>query len=151
MKIIEKERTQVQKYTIYEAADGCTFDTKEEWEKYEQTAKFVLRTKMMRMVVEEGTECKFFSCGYDENTVYAIKVESGADADILFQLYALDNPYVRGTDKACEEHRNRIQSIIYGSIGDILLMAENYDGEIYIIDSRKNVINRLNKLTDEDN
>ena len=149
MKVIEKERTQVQKYNIYEAADGCTFDTQEECEKYEQTAKFVLRAKFKKLVVKESTEWGFFNVGSDEDIAYALKLTKEADADVVFQLLCLDHPYLK--EEACEERRNRAYNLIYGALkdDDILFVGEDYDGYIYIITSRNAITTSLNSFGHE--
>ena len=148
MKEVIKERTNVEKYTVYEAADGTTFSSKEECEKYEQTAHAVVRTKFLKLVVEEKTEWEFFDVGSDENTTYAIKMNSQGDADTVLQLYYVDNPYVLRDEEAPKKYKERAFNLVNTAYKeqDILFVGENYDGDIYIINTRNNMIKNLQSI-----
>lgn len=145
MKEIVKERTKVETYSIYQAADGTVFDTKEECEKYEQTARFVLNTKFKRLVVKETTEWDLFHAGSDDNIVYAVRLEKGADVDTVMQLYCHDNSWINQSEG---KYKEEAYNLIYGAFrnGDILFVGENYDGEIYLISTRNKIIDNLNKI-----
>ena len=145
MKEITKECTKVEKYTMYEATDGTEFRTREECEKYEQTAHAVVRTKFLKLVVDEKTEWEFFDVGSDENTVYAIKMNSQEDADTVLQLYYIDNPYVLKDEEAPRRYKERAFNLVNTAYKeqDILFVGENYDGDIYIINTRNNMIKNL--------
>lgn len=148
MKEITKEHTKVEKYTVYEAADGTTFNSKEECEKYEQTAHAVLRTKFLKLVVEERTEWEFFSVGSDENTTYAIKMNTQEDADTVLQLYYLDNPYLLKDEEQPKKYRENAFNTVNTAYQekDVLFVGENYDGDVYIIDTRNNMIKNLQSI-----
>ena len=145
MKEIVKERTKVETYSIYQAADGTVFDTKEECEKYEQTARFVLNTKFKRLVIKESTEWNLFHAGSDENIVYAVRLEKEADADVVMQLYCYDNSWI---NQSGGDYKEEAYNLIYSAVGndDILFVGENCDGEIYLIDTRSRIIDKLNNI-----
>ena len=145
MKEITKECTKVEKYTVYEATDGTEFRTREECEKYEQTAHAVVRTKFLKLVVDEKTEWEFFDVGSDENTTYAIKMNTQEDADTVLQLYYIDNPYVLKDEEAPKRYKERAFNLVNTAYKeqDILFVGENYDGNIYIINTRNNMIKNL--------
>lgn len=145
MKEIVKERTKVETYSMYQAADGTVFDTKEECEKYEQTARFVLNTKFKRLVVKETTEWDLFHAGSDENIVYAVRLEKEADADTVMQLYCHDNSWINQSE---ENYKEKTYNLIFSAFvnGDILFVGENCDGEIYLITTRNKIIDNLNNI-----
>lgn len=145
MKEIVKERTKVETYSIYQAADGTEFDDKKECEKYEQTARFVLNTKFKRLVVKESTEWNLFHAGSDENPVYAVRLEKETDADTVMQLYCYDNSWINTSEG---DYKEEAYNLIYSAFknGDILFVGENCNGEIYLIDTRSRIIDKLNNI-----
>ena len=146
MKEVQKKREVYD--TWYEAIDGTEFRTREECEKYEQTAHAVVRTKFLKLVVEERSEYDFFGVGCDDNTTYAVKMNSQEDVDTVLQLYYLDNPYVlrdEDTPKKLKERAYNLVNNAYQEEG-ILFVGENYDGETFIINSRGKMIEDLMKI-----
>ena len=146
MKEIKKERTITDTY--YEAVDGTQFSSKEECQKYENTAKAVLREKFKKLIIEESTEYDFFSAGSDENTVYAVKMETEGDMDTVLQLYYSDNPYVLREEDNCKKYKERAYNLVNTAFteNDILFVGENYEGDIYLISTRGNIIENLQKI-----
>jgi hypothetical protein len=134
--------------TLYEATDGTEFRTKEECEKYEQTAHAVVRTKFLKLVVEEKTEWDFFGVGSDEIPTYAIKMNSQEDADIVLQLYFMENPFILKDDEYAIKRKDRAYNIVNTAYKeqDILFVGENYDGEIYLIGTRASIIKQLQDI-----
>ena len=148
MKEIKTER---KVYDIhYEAIDGTEFRIKEECEKYEQTAHAVLKTKFNKLVLDTQTECGFFGVGGDDNPVYAIKVKSPEDVDTVFQLFCLDHPYALNDDDSAKAYKEKTYNLIKTAYmdKDILFVGESYDGDIYIINTRFNIIEDLKKIDD---
>ena len=144
-------REEVKTYNIkYKATDGCVFNSKEECEKYENTAKVVLKSKFKKLVLSETSEYNLFDVGSDENLVYVVKMHSAADADTVKQLYLACNDWLLKQDSN-KEYINRNFGTIDKAFkeDDILFVGENYDGDIYIINSRISVIEFLNKLDKE--
>ena len=136
------ETVQITKYT---AVDNTVFTSKEECEKYEQTAHAVVKTKFLKLVVDEKTEWEFFDVGSDENTTYAIKMNTQEDADTVLQLYYMDNPYVLKDEEAPKRYKERAFNLVNTAYKeqDILFVGENYDGDIYIINTRNNMVRNL--------
>ena len=54
MKEVTKEK--VQKYTVYEALDGTEFHDKAECEKYEESAKGVVKARIAKLTVGKANE-----------------------------------------------------------------------------------------------
>lgn len=56
MKEITKERTHVEKYTVYQASDGAEFINYEECKKYEDSALGVARGNIAKLVVGRSND-----------------------------------------------------------------------------------------------
>lgn len=143
MKEIQKKREVYD--TWYEATDGTEFRTREECEKYEQTAHAVVKTKFLKLVVDEKTEWEFFDVGSDDSTVYAIKMNSQEDADTVLQLYYMDNPYVLRDEETPKKYKERAFNLVNTAYQekDILFVGENYEGEICLINTGNGIIRNL--------
>lgn len=148
MKEIKEE---VKTYNIkYEAIDGSVFNSKEECEKYENTAKVVLRSKFKKLVLSETTEYDLFNVGTDDSTLYLVKMSSEADADTVKQLYLVCNEWLAKSDNSKKYIDTSFDTIDKAfKEDDILFVGENYEGDIYIIDSRLSVVEHLNNLGKE--
>lgn len=145
MKEIKEE---VKSYNIkYEAIDGTIFYNKEECEKYEQSAKVVLRAKFKKLVLAENTEYTLFNVGQDDNLVYAVKMSNIKDADTVKQLYIADNEWLTKNEDY-QRYIDRAFNIIDKAYkeNDVLLVGENCDNEIFIIATRNTTIETLNFL-----
>ena len=143
MKEIQKEKKVYD--TWYEATDGTEFRTREECEKYEQTAHAVVRTKFLKLVVEKSTEYDFFGVGCDDHTTYAVRMNSQEDVDTVLQLYYLDNPYVLRNEENPMKLKERAYNLVNNAYQEkgILFVGENYDGETFIINTRGKMIENL--------
>ena len=145
MKEIKEER---KAFDIkYEAIDGTIFYNKEECEKYDNSAKAVIRAKFKKLALAECNEYGLFNVGSDENTVYVVKMPKAQDADTVKQLYIADHEWATKN----EEYQKYIDEA-FGIIDkayeekDILFIGENYEGETYIITTRNTLIETLNGL-----
>ena len=148
MKEITKERTNIEKYTVYEAVDGTQFDSQEECARYEKSAKGVLRGKLSRLIVnDQYNEWSLFKCGCEEDSIIAVGLPTEADVDTVLQTYYLDNPHCLSENyKAYNTHLIDVLLQAYKE-KDIVLFGYNCDDELYLIDSRNNIIRRLEGLT----
>ena len=148
MKEVLKERTVYDTY--YEAVDGTSFRSKEECEKYEESANGVLRSKFKNSIIKEGTEYSIFSVGSDESIVYAVKIETNADADTVKQLWIMSHTYIANTErytKYLEEAFAKIDEA--HTKGDILFVGEDCEGGIYIIDTRAHFMENIQNVGKE--
>ena len=148
MKEIQKTKEHVEYITVYQANDGTEFQDREECERYEQTARAVLRTRFLKLVVMDGTECTFFSTGSDENPLYAVKMHSQEDVDTVLQLYYLDNPYILENKDYSKKRKEEVHNLVTTAYEqqDILFVGENCDEYIYLVDTRLNIVNRMLKI-----
>ena len=96
MKELKRTET-IEKVIGYEADDGTQFDSKEECEKYENSAFFVVFTRFKKLVVKEIIECDLFGnqgYGSEEYIYYLIDIKNKNDVDIY-------NQFLLFTDKSC--------------------------------------------------
>ena len=146
MKEITKERTVTEKYTVYEAVDGTEFNSKEDCEAYDNSAKGVLRGKLKALTVNDKYNGWDLMGGNEDNAIIAVKVPSETDIDIVLQNYYLDNPWILNDGR--EECRNKLIFAVHNAYieQDVILFGINCENNLYLIDTRNNIINRLNNL-----
>ena len=144
MKEVTKER--VQKYTVYQAVDGTEFNTREECQEYDNSAKGVLRGRLKDLIVNDKYNGWDLMGGNEDHNIIAVKVPTEADIDIVLQNYYLDNPWILQDGR--EEFRNELILAVNQAYReqDVILFGINCDADLYCIDTRKNIIDRLNKL-----
>lgn len=135
----------------YEAIDGTEFIFKEECEKYDKSAKAVLRSKFRQLVVKAGNEYTFFDVGNDESVVYAIKMVSEADVTTVKQLWELDHEWMQTSTNYADRQKESYAPIDKAyKEKDILFIGEDCEGQTYIIGTRADIIERLQNLDKEE-
>lgn len=146
MKEVTKERTHVEKYSVYEATDGTQFDFKEDCEKYEKSALGVLRGRLQKLIVGRAENAWELLGGSDEDEVIAVKPEKETDIDLILHWYYLENPHYLNDN--CKKYKDELEHIVTTAYNtkDIILFGLNVDGNFYIINSRQNIINNLNTI-----
>lgn len=148
MKEIKKVVTREVKetFTGWEAIDGTFFDDKAECKKYEESAKGVLRGKLAKLIVNKKYNGWELLGGYEDNQILAIKPTSKEDIDVIIQNYYLDQPYFLRDDMTTK--RLEIETKIGNALecNDIVLFGLNCDEDLYFIDARMNIVDRLLNL-----
>lgn len=116
MKEIKRTRT-IEEVTGYEAEDGTWFKTKEECEKYEETAKAVIRRNFKRLMIgEEFPECHIwerFGYGSEEFNLAIIEIKNEDDLRAVNMLAELE----------------KCGSVSPDYIGKRVLVSIGYNGE----------------------
>jgi len=139
MKEVTKEK--VQKYTVYEALDGTQFSDKAECEKYEQSAKGVIRARIAKLTVGKANEWDLLA-GSDEHEIIGIKMQTGRDIEYVKQFFMMECSWY-------EEVKTReIFDVIEKAYDndDIVLFGINCDGDYYWVNSRQNIVDNLMNL-----
>ena len=146
MKEITKERTKVEEYTAYQAVDGTEFSTKEECMKYEQSALGVLRGRLRDYIVSDKYDCWELFRGYEDHKCLALNVPTEEAIDTILQNYYLDNPWTM--DDSHKSFRLKVENAVRQAYenNDIIFFGLNCEDELYLIDTRINIISRLNNL-----
>ena len=149
MKEVIKERTNVEKYKVYQASDGTEFINHEECRKYEDSALGVIRGNVAKLVVGRSNDAWELMGGNDDNSVVAIKMNSEADVDLVKQLFLIEHPYYNeDIRELAKQEKFNIIDTAYNK-GDVILFGINCDGDYYFINSRQNIIDNLNNLAEK--
>ena len=146
MKEITKEHTITEKYTVYQAVDGTEFNSKEDCEAYDNSAKGVLRGKLKALTVNDEYNGWDLTGGNEDNAIIAVKVPTEEDIDIVLQNYYLDQSWILKDGR--EEFRSKVILAVNQAYReqDVILFGINCDDDLYFIDTRHNIVNRLNNL-----
>lgn len=151
MKEVKVEKV-TKTFDIYwEAVDGTRFTSKEECQKYDESAKGVLKARLMGLTIYKQTEYELLH-GSDDTTIYGVRLAKEEDKDVILQLYLLDNGWINN-DNNHNKYLERAKYLIDSAYknNDILLVGENYDGDFFICDTCQNIVDRLyNKKQEED-
>ena len=146
MKEIIKERTKVEKYTVYQAVDGTEFNNLEECANYEASAKGVLRGRLKEFIVNDSYNCWDLMGGNEDNACLAIAVPTEEAKCLILHNYYLDQPWILKSSNPA--HKERVDNAVQQAFenNDIILFGLNCDDDLYLIDTRMNIINRLNNI-----
>lgn len=146
MKEVIKERTNVEKYKVYQASDGTEFMNYEECRKYEDSALGVVRGNVAKLIVGRTDNAWELIGGNDDNSIIAIKMNCVADVDLVKQLFLLEHPYYDSDErKEAKQEKFDIIENAYNN-NDVVLFGISCDGDYYFINSRLNIISNLNNL-----
>lgn len=133
--------------TIYRAIDGTEFTNKQDCEDYEKSAEGVIKTRFKKLVVAETDEWQLLR-GDEGHGVYALKLGSQTDIDTVLQAYFFDNSWILRDEnryiKMREDYINLCEKALKDQ--DFLLMGTNCDGNLFFIDTKNSMIDRLNSL-----
>jgi hypothetical protein len=137
--------------TLYEAIDGTVFNSREECEKYELTAKCIIQSKVMSLIVSKDNDAWELLGGLDDHTITAFKMQKIEDVDAMKQFFLIECPWYQSDERA-EQREQKFKIIDKAFINeDVILFGQNCDGDYYFINSRQNIINNLNNLDKKDN
>lgn len=152
MKEIKEElkREVVDTYIHWEAVDGTVFEQKEECEKYEKSALGMLRGKINKLIVGKADNAWDLMGGNEDSSVVAILLAKEKDADTFLQWLYLECSWL--LNDTMKERKEEIETTVRDAYNskDVILMGINYDGDYYFINSRKNIIDNLNRLDVKD-
>lgn len=146
MKEITKEKKST--YTVYQAIDGTEFNSKEECQKYEDTARCLLLTKYKPLVKRTVCEYDIFNTGSDEFMIDALQhLSSESDIDILIQLSRLYYGNRNVDEDFYDNMRSNLEECLKNK--DIILIGRGteYDGydNFYILATLQEITNNITK------
>ena len=152
MKEIKKQIQRTETIIRYEAVDGTIFPNREECERYESTALGVLMGKLMKLVETKTNEWDLLK-GEEYTEVLAIRMPREQDKDTVLQTYYLRNPWVFIEDENAKKNKEGAEALVDQAYrdNDLLLIGMNTDNDsFFMLDTRMNIINRLNNLDKKD-
>lgn len=146
MKEITKEKKST--YTVYQAVDGTEFNSIEECQKYEDTAKCLLLTKYKPLVKRTASEYDIFNTGSEEYMVDILQcLSSESDIDILIQLNRLYYSGRKSDDAFYDKMRSKLEKCLKNR--DIVLIGRGteYDGydTFYIFTTLQEITDNITK------
>lgn len=135
-------------YIVYQAIDGTEFNSKEECQKYEDTAKCLLLTKYKPLVKRTASEYDIFNTGSDEYMIDILQyLSSESDIDILIQLNRLYCGGKRLNDDFYNNMRSRLEKCLKNR--DVILIGRGteYDGydNFFVLTTLQEVTNNIIK------
>lgn len=144
MKEVRKET--VTPYTVYEAVDGTEFRDRAECERYENSARGVLRGKLKKITLDDTHNCWDLMGGEENYVCLALAPKTQEDVNVILQNYYLDNTWVLANDY--KTSRERVEKAAQEALEnkDVVLFGLNDDDNMYYINTRQNIINNLNNL-----
>lgn len=146
MKEITREKKST--YTVYQAVDGTEFNSKEECQKYEDTAKCLLLTKYKPLVKRTVREYDIFNTGSDEYMIDILQyLSSESDIDILIQLNRLYYSGRKLDDDFYDNMRSKLEKCLKNR--DIVLIGrgteyDDYDN-FYILTTLQEITDNITK------
>ena len=150
MKEVKREvaRTIKETFVGWEAVDGTFFDDRQECEKYEKSAKGVLRAKLKALTVNEPVDAWTLMGGMDDHQVIGVHMKTQEDVDVVLQSYYLDQPELLTDCDYGKRNKAKFLSLVDQAYrdNDLLLFGLNCDNELYIINTRENIIKNLFNL-----
>jgi hypothetical protein len=147
MKEIKNERTVYD--IVYEAVDGTQFPDREQCKLYEKTARCTVYARFEKLIIEKGDECTIFGVGCEDSKIFAVKIASTEDVDTVMQLYLLDNAWLLQDDNSDFRDKSYAKILKAYKTDGILFVGMDCEDNIYIIDARETVLERLNNIGEE--
>lgn len=146
MKEITKEKKST--YTIYQAIDGTEFNSKEECQKYEDTAKCLLLTKYKPLVKRTVSEYDIFNTGSDEYMIDILQyLSSESDIDTLIQLNRLYCGGKKLNDDFYNNMRSKLEKCFKNK--DVILIGRGteYDGydNFFVLTTLQEITDNITK------
>ena len=132
-----EQKTYIRKW---EAKDGTQFNSREDCEKYEDSAKCVILTKYKDFVIKESDEYHFFGVGNEDCQVDVVRVPNEKAIDVIFQAFC----FFRDWDS--DENKEKARKIITNAFeyNDFLLIGNDYElNNFYIIGTLSDVIEKI--------
>ena len=132
-----EQKTYIKKW---EAADGTQFNSREDCEKYENSAKCVVLTKYKDFVIKESDEYHLFGVGSEDCQVDIVRVPDEKAIDVIFQAFCFFRDWESDENK--EKARKTITRAF--EYNDFLLIDRGYElDNLYIIGTLDDVIEQI--------
>lgn len=132
-----EQKTYIKKW---EATDGTQFNSREDCEKYENSAKCVILTKYKDFVIKESDEYHLFGVGNEDCQVDVVRVPNEKAIDVIFQAFCFFRDW--DSDENKEKARKTITNAF--EYNDFLLIGNDYElNNFYIIGTLDNVIEQI--------
>lgn len=146
MKQLEITKTSIE--LRYEAIDGTVFIDHKECELYENSAKCVMLSKYVKLIVKSDTEYNIYGVGSEDYTIDVIKFKSENEIDLIMNLFILYNQY-------CSKDYDRVNKIRAELTKafrkqQFFFIGRGYEGDTFWpLDSLNNVLEHIVSFCDD--
>ncbi len=93
MKEIVKEIKSTKR--VYVATDDTEFVSKEECQKYEESARCAMLAKYNQRILKKSDEFSISGFGCEDNNIDIVRIETESDVDMILQLLFLISPHLK--------------------------------------------------------
>lgn len=132
-----EQKTYIKKW---EAADGIQFNSREDCEKYEDSAKCVVLAKYKDFVIKESDEYHLFGVGNEDCQVDIVRVPNEKSIDAIFQAFCFFRDWESDENK--EKARKTITNAF--EYNDFLIIDRGYElDNFYIIGTLDNIVEKI--------
>lgn len=144
MKEVEFKKETIEYIKKYVAYDEEVFDSKEECQKYENSAECILKHRFKQHVINDTfNEWDLFSTGDSDHLIDIVEIPDDDAVKDIVHYYSFCHSYM--TEEGLEKFTSKIKKAYNEQ--DLLIFGYNYDNELYFIDSRNNIVSRLNNIS----
>lgn len=148
MKTIQKEKVQKSFYDVFVANDGTEFTSREECQKYENSAWGVMMAKIKPLIVEETCEEGIFGFGSCDHIVWVMKPTTQNDVDAILQAYVMNSPYLMEPDGG-QQHVERARHLLQRAVSenDVIFVGRGYEMDsFWFVGTRNSMKEELDKF-----
>lgn len=139
-----EQKTYIRKW---EAKDGTQFSSKEDCEKYENSAKCVILANYKDFVVKVSSEYDIFGVENEDCEVDVVRVPDERAVDVIFQTFCFFRDWVSDENK--EEVRKKIVHAY--EYNDFLLIQKGYESDdFYIIGTLYSILEQIKERVKPD-
>ena len=109
-----------------------------------------MRGRLKEFIVSDRYNCWDLLGGDEENQCLAIAVPTEEAKYVILQNYYLDQAWILNSDNS--KHKERVDNAVQKAYenNDIILFGLNCDDDLYLIDTRMSIIDRLTNLDKKD-
>lgn len=144
MKEVEFKKETIEYIKKYVAYDEEVFDSKEECQKYENSAECILKYRFKQHVINNTfNEWSLLSTGDSGYLIDIVEIPDDDAVKDIVQYYSFCHSYM--TEECLEKFTSKVKKAYNEQ--DLLIFGYNYDNELYFIDSRNNIVSRLNNIS----
>lgn len=132
-----EQKTYIHKW---EAKDGTQFNSREDCEKYENSAKCVVLAKYKDFVIKESDEYHLFGIGNEDCQIDIVRVSNEKAINAIFQAFCFFR------DWESDENKEKARKTIIDAYrySDVLLIGRGYElNDFYIIGTLENKLEEI--------
>ena len=144
MKEVEFKKETIEYIKKYVAYDEEVFDSKEECQKYENSAKCILKHRFKQHVINDTfNEWDLLSTGDSDHLIDIVEIPDDDAIKDIVQYYSFCHSYM--TEECLEKFTSKVKKAYNEE--ELLIFGYNYENDLYFIDSRNNIVSRLNNIS----